>query len=145
EDERIAFLETADLLEITHDSNRLGERFGIVEDAFVIEPDEAALPVAVRRVDLDRLQPAREFGITVHHPALDIGGPRDQRIAVPEPDGFAVPARHLLAEIGYLAVGLEAPTDVDARDEIVRVARHDLHERRRDENRMRLVRDRKST
>src|SRR5690606_28041 len=61
EDERIAFLETADLLEIPHDANRLHERFGVVKDALVIEPDEAAVLVAVRRVDLDRLQLAREL------------------------------------------------------------------------------------
>ncbi|MNC90904.1 hypothetical protein D3C83_70600 [compost metagenome] len=52
----IAGLEPADALERARHADRFDERLGVVEDAFVVEPDEAAVAVAARRVDLDRLQ-----------------------------------------------------------------------------------------
>ena len=53
---RRAFFEAADPLEHARHADRFDERLGVVEDAFVIEADELAGAVAVRRVDLDRLQ-----------------------------------------------------------------------------------------
>src|SRR5690606_25447979 len=91
---RVAHLEAADALERPRHSDGLHERLGVVEDALVVEAHEAAAGVAPRRVDLDRLQLPREFGIAVYLPALDVRGPGDQRVAVPESDRVAVPARH---------------------------------------------------
>jgi signal transduction histidine kinase len=65
----------------------------------VIEPDEIAVGIAVRRVDLDRLHLVRELERRVDDPALDVRGPGDQRVAVPESDRLTVPPRHLLAQV----------------------------------------------
>src|SRR4029079_3460952 len=53
---RFTLVETADSLECAGHSNRFNKRFGIIEDAFVVEADELARGVAVRSVDLDGLQ-----------------------------------------------------------------------------------------
>ena len=128
-------------LQVADDPDRLHERFGVVEDAFVVEPDYAAGGVAVRRVDLDRLQLVRELGIAVRLPALDVRRPGDQHVAVPEADRLAEPARHVRAEARDRAAQIERAADVDVRDEVVGVAGHDLHELRRHEHAVRLVRD----
>src|SRR5688572_27661021 len=98
ERERIAGLDAAQALKVAHDAHGLNESLGVVEDTLVVQADDVAGGVAIRRVDLDRLQRVRELGIAVRLPALDVRCPRDQRVAVPEADRLAEPARHVGAE-----------------------------------------------
>ncbi len=74
------------------------------------------------------------LGRGVHLPALDVRRPRDQRVAVPEADGLAVPTRHVLTQARHVAVELELAADVHRRDEVARDARDDLHDRRRSDD-----------
>src|SRR6185312_10541052 len=93
-DVRVALVEVALLDEIAHDAHRLHERLGIVEDRLVMQTEKLPGCVAIRRVYLDRLHLVRELEVAVGRPALDVRGPRNQRVAVPEADGLAVPARN---------------------------------------------------
>src|SRR6185437_10359582 len=83
--------------------------------------DPSGIPgsVADGRVDLDGLHLVGELEITVGYPALDVRGPRDQRVPVPEANGLAVPARNLGTQMRYRAALVELPPDVDLRDEVV--------------------------
>src|SRR6185503_4940738 len=56
---RVALLESADPLNVADDAHRLDERLGVVQNRLVIEAEERAVGVAVRRVDFDRLHAAR--------------------------------------------------------------------------------------
>ena len=101
-------------------------------------PTNAPAVAADRRVDLDRLQLARPLERGVRLPGLHVARPRDQRVAVPEADRVAVPARHRGAQARNAAVRdvlhVELAADVDVRDEVARDTRRDLHEvRRRDD------------
>src|SRR5262245_4202151 len=87
---RVALLESADPLDVADDAHRLDERFGVVQNRLVIETEERAVCVAVRRVDFDGLQAARVLEGSVSGPTLDIRGPGDEHIAIPETDRLAV-------------------------------------------------------
>src|SRR5262245_11692719 len=56
---RVALLESANPLDVADDAHRFDERFGVVQNCLVIEAEERAVAVAVRRVDFDRLHAAR--------------------------------------------------------------------------------------
>src|SRR4029453_11162522 len=75
---------------------------------------------------LARILPAR-----MGEPALDVGGPGDERAAVPEAHGLAHPARHVCAETRYGTGEIEAATHMDIADRVAGAAEK-LHARRRD-------------
>src|SRR5688572_33209471 len=69
---RVALLEATELHDVADDAHRFDESFGVVKNRLVIEADERAVAVAVRRVDLDRLHSARVLESSVRGPALDV-------------------------------------------------------------------------
>src|SRR5690606_11556524 len=92
-------------------ANGLHERFLVVEDRLVLEPEQLAGRVEPRRADLARLQLARVFPSRVREPPLDVRTPRDQRVAVPKTDRLAHPARHVGAETRHRAGQIEVAAD----------------------------------
>ena len=62
-------------------------------------------------------------------PPLNVGGPRDERVAVPEADGLAHPTRHVRAETRHGARQVEVATHVDVADRVAGSAEK-LHARR---------------
>src|SRR5688572_1075196 len=90
--ERRRLLEVAPPREEADVAHRLDERLGVVEHRLVLETGEPPVGEASRRPDLDELHLVAVFPAAVREPPLDVGGPRDQRLAIPEPDGLAQPA-----------------------------------------------------
>src|SRR5688572_24010514 len=68
-------------------------------------------------------------------PRLDVGGPADEYIAIPEAYGFAVPLRHRFAKPRHAAFGyiihVELAANINVRYEITHHASEDLHDVRR--------------
>jgi hypothetical protein len=68
----------------------------------------------------------------VRNPALDVRGPRDQRVTVEEADGFAVPARHLFAKPRHAPFFLDELTiELDVRHHVAAAVAHVLDQLRR--------------
>src|SRR6185369_12143216 len=74
-------------------ANRLRQRLGIVEDGLVLDAREAPIGELARRPDLYELHLVAVFPARVREPPLHVGGPRDQRVSVPEADRLTQPAR----------------------------------------------------
>ncbi len=107
----------------------------------MIETDDTAIASPIRRIDLDRLQAIRELEIAVSLPPLNVRAPGDQDVPIPEPDCLAIPARHVLAKARHSPFHREVTPDVNVGDEIVCIAGKELDDRRRDDDRVRLIRD----
>src|SRR5262245_56477506 len=126
EDVRIAFGQVTRLREIAHDADRLHERVLVVEDRLVVQADELAGRIMVRRVNLDRLHLVRVLEPCMDLPADEVRRPRDQGVLIPEADRLAVPARDVGAEPRRRTRHVELAADQDIRDEVARDAAHDL-------------------
>src|SRR5688572_13130775 len=86
---------------------RLDERVRIVEHGFVLQAGEPSVGEAPRRPDLDELHLVAVLPAAVREPALEVGRPRDQGLAVPEADGLAEPTGHRRAKVGHLGGAIE--------------------------------------
>src|SRR4030095_15571515 len=84
------------IVAVTQDSHRLNERLGVVDHGFPVESDELSVGVARRRQNLDRFEMVTPFPAGVLVPPLNVGRPRDQRVAIPEADGVPIPLRNTL-------------------------------------------------
>src|SRR5690606_19556316 len=135
---RGARVERRALAKIADDPHRLGQGLRVVAHAVVLEARAVAVGVPLRRVDLDRLHLVRGLERAVRGPRLDVRRPGDQRVAVPEADRLAVPARHVGAQARYGAVHVELAADVHLRDEVAGDAGQDLHEIGRDQHLTRI-------
>src|SRR5687768_6292736 len=113
---RLAFVEIVLPVERVDDPHGIDERLVVVEHDLVLQPEELTRGVLARGVDLDRLEPVAEFETAVRNPALNVRGPSDQRLAVPEPDRVAEPLRDVGPEPRNGAAIVEFATDVDLRD-----------------------------
>src|ERR1044072_1284277 len=91
------------------DSHRCGERLWIVEQGFPVEADEWAARIPYRCQVFDCLEPIAPLPARMLIPSLDVGRPRDERFAIPEPDGVAVPLRDTLAKRELAAEMNDAP------------------------------------
>src|SRR5262245_14253177 len=91
------------------DSHRCHERLCIVKHRLPVEAKELAACVAHWRQDLDRLEPIAPFPARMLIPPLNVGGPCDQRVAIPEADRVPIPLRHALAEREIAAKVNDAP------------------------------------
>src|SRR5690349_18015026 len=124
--ERRRFLEVAATGEETDVAHGLHERVGIIEDRLVLETCQSAVSEFARRPDLDQLHLAAVFPAAMREPALDVGGPGDQRVAVPEADGLTEPAADVGAEVGDRAFEAELATDLHVAQRVVGAAQ-ELH------------------
>ena len=131
---RLALIELAGLLPGLRDPDRFDQGIGVVQHGLMVDSGHGARCVAPGRVGLDRLQLVAELMRTVRKPPLDIRGPRDERVPIPEPDRLAVPARDVRPESRDGARFIELARKMDVRDEVRRRRVEDLHELRRDDH-----------
>src|SRR6478609_1295743 len=94
-DQRLVFIEPAQPVPGLHDPDRVDISLLVIEHGLVPDTDQLATGILARCVDLDRLQLAAELAPAVRHPPLYVGSPGDQRLTVPETDGFAEPLRNV--------------------------------------------------
>src|SRR5690606_27968931 len=95
------------------------------------EAEELALLVVPWRPDLNGLQRVAVLPTGMGEPALDVGGPGDQGILIPEADGLTEPLRHVLAEARDGAGDIELAIDMNIVNRISR-STEELHALRRD-------------
>src|SRR5262249_16204090 len=91
------------------DSHGCVERLWIVEHGFPVQADEFAVRIRYRCQGLDGLQPIAPLPARMLIPSLDVGRPRDERFAIPEPDCVAVPLRDTLTNWELTAKMNDAP------------------------------------
>src|SRR5687768_15470063 len=95
------------------DAHGLLQRFAIVDDGFPIDAEQLARRVFHGSEYLDGLELVAELPRRVLRPRLHVRRVHDQRVAVPESDGVAVPLRNVLTE-RQLAVEMRDADDVAA-------------------------------
>src|SRR5689334_9936970 len=88
------FIQPAETLPGLHDAHRIHQCLIVVKNGFMMHPRKFAGAILEGLIDLNTLQVTAELRATVIHPGLDVRGPRDERLAIPESNGFTAPLRH---------------------------------------------------